>query len=425
MRSLLSVVPLCAALLIASAAVRANDEEPSELSPEELRALEEALSADAALREESEESAPSQSALDPLGAWHAASHSLASMNPSLSLILDAGLAWFSDERTLQRGSHDPTSTGFFLQQLELAAGASVDPFLRFDANLVFTQHGVELEEAYATTLALPYALQARAGQFLTRFGRQNPTHPHSWSFVDRPLVLGAFFGSEGSRGLGAELSWLAPLPWYVELVASATEASGACCARSFLGDEVLPVRTPLDVVYTAALKQFFPFGDDWSLSLGASAQLGPNATGPQNRTEIYGLDLYLRWRPTRDATRQSLSLTFEGLERRRQIPNGLLVDRGFFVEALWHFLLRYELGARVEMLGISPEDPLGDEPGLTTRTSVQLSFLPSHFSRIRLQGAYGTPPDEDALFASRFTAPVWSAFLAFEVLVGAHGSHDF
>lgn len=425
MRSLRFVVPLYAALLCASAPSHADDDHGPPLSPEEQRALEEALSADAAAREDAPRDASPSSTLDPLGAWHAASHSLASMNPNLSLILDAGLAWFSDDVPLQRGAHDPRATGFFLQQLELAVGASVDPFLRFDGNLVFTQGGVELEEAYATTLALPFSLQARAGLFLTRFGRQNPTHPHAWSFVDRPLVLGAFFGSEGSRGLGAELSWLAPLPWYVELLVSATEASGACCARSFLGDEDLPVRTPLDVVYTAALKQFFPFGDDWSLALGASAQLGPNASGPLNRTEIYGTDLYLRWRPTRDATRQSLSLTFEALQRRRQVPGDVLVDTGFFVEALWHFLLQYELGARVEMLGLSPGDPLGDAPGLSTRTSVQASYLPSHFSRVRLQAAYGTPPDEGAPFGSRFDAPVWSAFLAFEVLVGAHGSHDF
>lgn len=212
MRSPVFVASLLAALSSASGATFAQPDPPPPLTPEEQRALEEALASDAAAEDERAAAGPppgatpSSPALTPGGAFEAASQSLASMNPSLSLILDAGLAWFSDEHTLQRGGHDPRATGFFLQQLELAAGASVDPFLRFDANLVFTPEGVELEEAYATTLALPFALQARGGQLLTRFGRQNPTHPHAWAFVDRPLVLGAYLGSEGSRGVGAELS---------------------------------------------------------------------------------------------------------------------------------------------------------------------------------------------------------------------------
>ncbi len=406
--------------------------EAPELSAEEQRALLEALSADAAVREQTQASgaapageAPDATSSDPLAEWQAANRALSSMNPSIAMILDAGLAWFSQEDVLQRGGHDPSATGFFLQQAELSLGASVDPFFRFDANLVFAQEGVELEEAYATTLALPFSLQARGGQLLTRFGRQNPTHPHAWSFVDQPLVLGTFLGADGSRGLGAELSWLAPLPWYVELVGSATEAASECCARSFYGDEPLSVRTPLDVVYTAALKQFFPFGDDWSLSLGLSAQLGPNPTGPTNRSEIYGTDLYLRWRPTDDPSRQSVSLTLEALHRRRQAPNALLVDHGFYAQAVWQLALRYELGARFEAVTVAQGDYLGDEPGLTTRSSVELAFYPSHFSRVRLQGAYGSPPDLDAAFGSAFGAPVVSAMLAFEVLVGAHGTHEF
>lgn len=430
MRSHLLVATLYAASLSASAAAYAQDEPPPPLDPEEQRALEEALAADAAAQGDAAldtTTGPTAASppFDPSGAWQAASQSLASMNPSISLILDAGLAWFSVEDTLQTGGHDPTATGFFLQQLEMAVGASVDPYLRFDGNLVFSQFGVEVEEAYATTLSLPFSLQARAGQFLTRFGRQNPTHPHAWSFVDQPLALGTFFGSEGSRGLGAELSWLAPLPWYVEVLVSATEAAGECCARSFFGPEPLPVRSPLDVVYTTALKQFVPFGEDCSLLFGLSAQLGPNPSGPWNRTEIYGADLYLRWRPVRDPTRQSFSFTFEGLERRRQQPGAVLVDRGFYAQAVWRFALRYELGARLEMLRVGPGDPLGDAEGVTTRTTLQASFLPSEFSRLRLQAAYGTPPDEAAVLGSRFLDPVWSAFLTLEVLVGAHGAHEF
>ena len=79
---------------------------------------------------------------------------------------------------------------------------------------------------YAAPL-LPHSLQARAGQFLTRFGRLNPTHPHTWDLVDQPFALGRVFGSEGNRGAGVELSWLTPLSWY-----------GAATSRLKLGTAV-------------------------------------------------------------------------------------------------------------------------------------------------------------------------------------------
>ena len=209
----------------------------------------------------------------------------------LAFILDVAAAWFSHE-PLQTGAHDPGDTGFHLQQLEMSLGANVDHLFELKSNLVFSPFGVEVEEAYGRTLSLPGGLQARVGQFLTRMGRLNPTHPHAWSFIDQPLVNGTFLGSEGSRGLGFELSWLTPAPWYLEVVTSMTDAAGECCARSFLGGEDLEVRSPLDFVYTVGLRQFFDLSDDVGLAWGLTTQLGPNATGNGNRTELYGLSAF-------------------------------------------------------------------------------------------------------------------------------------
>lgn len=393
-------------------------EEPAaeEPTPEEVQELMKALEADQAASTPLPGLPEVEGALE--GALSATTQAFQSMNPDIALILDVAGAWFSQDKTLQLGGHDPSKTGFTLQQLELAAGASVDPFFRFDANLVFSQFGVEVEEAYATTLGLPWALQLRAGQFLTRFGRQNPTHPHSWSFVDQPLVLGKMFGSEGSRGLGAEVSWLSPLPWYAELVVSATSADGECCARSFYGADDLGTDTPADLLYTAALKQFFPLGDDWSLLWGLSTQLGPNPTGRGNRSEIYGTDLYLRWRPTNDPDRTSVSLQAEALLRRRQVPGDVLTDAGYYAQVVWQLLRQWELGARAEGVSGVADDYLDPGwPGFAQRYSVEAAFYPSHFSRLRAQGAVSLPPDGGD--------PIWAAMLSLEVLVGAHGSHTY
>jgi len=339
-------------------------------------------------------------------------------NPALSLILDTAVAAYSDAKPLMTGGHDPKRNGFNLQQLELHAESSVDPYFTLQTNIVFAQFGVEVEEMYAESMALPAGLQIKAGQFLTAFGRINPTHLHSWNFADQPLMIGKFFGSEGSRGLGAQLGWLLPLPWYVELKASATDAVGACCARSLLGGNDLPVRSPGDVAYTANLKTFVPFDEDWSLSISASGQAGPNASGNGNRSEIVGGDLYLRFRPAGDPERRHLSLQMEHAVRARQVPGRSLVDQAGYAQLIGMFALRWEAGLRTEWTTGVADDPLDPEWNASRqRHSAQLTFYPSHFSRVRLQGTLDRP-------AWR-AEPIWGAVLAFEALIGAHGSHGF
>ncbi len=405
MRRLLATPLLLVALGASPLSAAEPEDAPVELTPEELEALEAGLDADAA-------SAPPPADAPPAPHTHAGP--VGNSNPDISLILDTALAVF-DGPPRQTGAHDPQATGFTLQQLEMHIAANVDPYFRLEANLVFAEFGVEVEEAYGTTLALPADLQLRAGQMLTRFGRINPTHPHAWSFVDQPLVNGKLFGGEGSRGLGVELSWLAPLPWFVELVGSATHATGACCARSFYGADDLGVESPADLLYTAAVKQFFALSREWSVAWGLSGQFGPNATGNGNRTEIYGTDLFIHFRPTHSPDRACVSLQIEALYRTRQTPGDRLEDFGGYGQLVWTIDPTWELGARHEYVAGVADDPLDPEwDADRQRSTVQATFYPSHFSRLRLQGsrAFGD-------------AVTWSGMLALELLIGAHGAHSF
>ncbi len=338
-------------------------------------------------------------------------------NLDIALILDAAAAWFSQE-ALQTGAHDPSDTGFHLQQLEMCLGENVDHLFELKANLVFSTFGVEVEEAYGRTLSLPGGFQLKAGQFLTPMGRLNLTHPHTWSFVDQPLVNGTFLGSEGSRGSGVEVSWLSPLPWFADIVLSATEAAGECCARSFMSGDDLGIRTPLDLVYTLGLRQFFELSDDVGLAWGLTTQQGPNSTGNGNRTEIYGTDLYLRWRPAAATSRMALSWTFEGMMRRRQIPGGLRVDLGGYTQLVWNLNPSWEMGARYGYVSGSEGDDLIPEATEDRhRVSGQVTYRPSHFSRLRMQGSMDQPLYRDE--------PIWVGMLAVEFLVGAHGAHSY
>ncbi|MFP2910263.1 zinc-regulated TonB-dependent outer membrane receptor [Pyxidicoccus sp. 3LFB2] len=404
-----------------------SEEVPAGLTPEEMAEIEKALGADGT----GQQNAPAGTASAPQSSPGGSSAlSLPGGNTSgtnfldLSLILDVAAAAFTSKEPLQTGGHDPSTNGFNLQQLELSIGSVVDPYFRFDANIVFGQFGVEIEEAYGTTLALPASLRVRAGQFLTRFGRLNGTHPHAWDFVDQPFALGRVFGGEGNRGLGTELSWLAPLPWYVELIGSVTDATGEGTARSFLGASGERVLSPLDLQLTGVVKQFFPLSDDLSLMWGVSGATGPNPTGYRNRTDVYGTDVYLRYRPITEASTTLVTLQVEAFYRRRQVPDDVLTDVSAYAQAAWRFsqrwatALRYELGTPARGDGADVVDPL--DPEWTEdrhRISAAVTFWPTEFSRLRLQGATDRVGWRES--------PDYSVFLALELVTGAHGSHAF
>lgn len=386
------------------------------LSDAELEALSEAMALDQATSSEARDAA-APATEEPAARRRIGAAIMSAIQPELALILDVAASYFSDT-PMQTGAHDPQRTGFTFQQLEMSFQANVDPYFLFRANLVFSEFGVEVEEAYAQTTSLPGRLQIKAGQFLSSFGRLNATHPHSWSFLDQPLVNGRFFGGEGQRGLGAELSWLAPTPWYMELVGSIMHGEGACCARSFIGGADHPIGGMQDFLYLVALKNTFAFDSDWSLSWGLSGLLGPNATGYHNRTEVYGTDLYLRYRPVRSTNYTAFSLQVELMHRRRQVPDDVRADTGLYAQAVWNINRRWETGVRYEWMSGSPGDDLDPEwTGTRQRASLQGTFYPSHFSRLRLQTNYDAPTWRPR--------PIWSAMLGVEFVVGAHGAHEF
>lgn len=341
-----------------------------------------------------------------------------SMNPQMSLIFDGAAAWFRGPPG-GVGGHDPSHSGFNLQALEMHLHSDVDPYLRLDAALAFGADGVEIEEVFATTLALAANLQARAGQFLSPIGRLNAMHPHSWQFLDKPLVLGKFLGADGSRGLGTELAWLTPLPWFAELRAVAMDAgSGRCCARSYLGDQTAGIDAR-DLLYTLAFKQFFDITADWSLLWGLSAQTGPNGAAPTARTAIYGTDIYLKYRPIADTQRAAVALQAEWLLRERWLPGRTLSDHGAYAQLVWNVDPNWELGARAEYATGLRDDAL--DPAWTTvrtRQALQVTWYPSHFSRLRLQAGQDRRP---------WLSPEsgWSVMLGLEALIGAHGAHTY
>lgn len=418
-----TIATLLAAVAIARLA--AATPAPSAADQETLRR---ALAADAAARPApaaplpaaASPTAPTFAATPPPPAASAAAGIPAGASrllPDISLIFDTALAAFVGSPR-QAGGHDPQANGFNLQQLELHLASAIDPYLDLQANIVFATEGVEVEEAYVRTLGLPGRWQVRAGQLLARAGRSNPTHPHAWKFVDQPLLNGKLFGSEGQRGLGAEASWLAPTPWYLELVVAAAMPDGACCALSLDGGEARGVQGPQHLVWNVRLEQFFDLGPRWMLLVGAGGLFGPHASGLGNRTDIWIGDLTLRHRDRGDQQRRALTWQTEAMWRRRQLPGRLLQDGGVTSTLVAQVALRWEAGLRGEVVTGVAGDPL--DPTWTAargRAAAQVTFYPSHFSRLRAQLAWDRRPAE--------ARDGWAAFLALEGVIGSHGSHAF
>ncbi len=318
------------------------------------------------------------------------------LNPDLAFILDVAAGYVSG------GDLD------IPLELEMAAGKAVDPYFRFDGVVAFSPEGAEIEEAYATTLALPLDLQVRAGQFLTRFGRQNGTHAHTWELVDRPFALERVFGEEGLRGPGAEVSYLTPLPFYVELVGSATLPA-------------IPIDHPKDLQVMTAAKTFFELDPDWSLLWGASWTTGPNDLGAGKRTHVVGTDVFLKWRPITRQSYQQIGLQTEWLYRTREVPGKTWhPDVDGYAQLGWRFAQRWATAARWEYGSGADLVALDDlDPGWTEdrhRFTSSLSFYPTEFSRVRVQGSVDLPAWAD---------PVYAGVVALEVAAGAHGSHSF
>lgn len=347
---------------------------------------------------------------------------LGKMNPDLSFILDVGGAWHSKANHFHQGGHAMDDTGFFLQGLELAASASVDPFFRFDTNFQLTEG--EVEEAYLTTLALPYNLQARAGLMNAAFGRQNSLHLHAWNFSNPPLSHTRFMSQEHLRGPGAELSVLFPLPWYLTLtgqVFGTSEEAGfegvSFCASEATDSERIDELNKL--LFLARVENFLELSTDFSLLLGLSGASGRSPFRADGRSTLVGGDVYLKYRPLGNGGDFALSLTGEYLLRTMALEQHRLRDHGGYAELDAQLTKRWITGVRLDTTSLwkGPSPDLEIVPGWQRRMSASITFLPSHFSKLRVQGDLGKDRDREGR--------QYAVFLQAEVSAGEHGAHKF
>ena len=366
------------------------------------------------------------------------------MNMSFDGLGDMGWSSLRNVRSIQRGDHDPKVRGFSIPNAEIALDGTIDPYFKGFSNIVLKldengETGIELEEMYFVTTSLPHNLQIKAGQFFTEFGRQNPQHPHAWSFVDQPLVLNRMFGAEGLRSQGARLSWLAPTPFYAEAMLTVANSAGGTTHsfRSEASSEIhggVPIERGVngmrDLLIAPRLATSFDPTSTQTVLVGVSAALGPNNSGPQATTRIAGADVYWKWKSAKAAQgfpfvslqTEALVRTYEAASRTAvndpgtALPTATLRDKGVYTQLLWGIKPLLVVGLRGDLAS-------GDEDAFALplrvdkyRVSPNVTWYPSEYSKLRLQYNYGKRPG---------LGVDHSVWIQYEFLLGAHSAHKF
>jgi len=307
--------------------------------------------------------------------------------PNISVVLDVGFgATFGSKQLITDGSMGPN--GFSLLCADLEIEGHVDRFFRYA--FLFDFAGLEIEEAYIATTALPIGMQICAGYMFVPFGRQNPRHIHNWNFISQTLTQTRFMGEGKFAALGAELLFDLPLPWEMQISGQILDAHEATHFHSSSFATVEQTNAGKfdgmeDFVYTARILNGFDLGEDFELLWGLSGAWGQSPYKAGARSDLYGTELRLNWIPA--PKKVAVGMTVEYLIRKMDVPEGTLLDHGGYIEldALVH--PEWMLGFRAEytdvISGVMPESE--QLWGREWRAGVSTTFIPTSFSKLRLQ----------------------------------------
>jgi hypothetical protein len=186
-----------------------------------------------------------------------------------------------------------------------------------------------------------------------------------------------------------------------------------------------------DLLYLTRLSTGVTLTDSLSAAMGGSVLFGPNATGGDERTTIYGGDFVVKWRPAQNFRGWPfVNWQTEVMQRNFEaaavpdlgLPATTLYDWGLYTQLLWGFRYGWAAGVRYEYADGTGQSVggLDADPFRSARNRVAplLVWHPSEFSRLRLQ--YNV--DDAEFLPERDANSVW---LGLEVGFGAHPAHQY
>jgi hypothetical protein len=298
-----------------------------------------------------------------------------------------------------------------MRESEASFQAVVDPYARADFFLSFGEEGVNLEEGFITFPTIPGGLLVKVGKQRAAFGKINTLHSHVVPWADRPLVnVNLLNGEDGLNDAGVSVARLIPNRWMF------LEATG----QVYRGDSGDLFRSSKrgDLAYVGHLRGYQDITDNTNIDLGVSYARGHNDAGVLNdvdlgrfRTELWGADATVRWRPLQRSIYRSFVGRGEAVWSRRQQFAGTEPAFGYFVSGDYQFARRWVAGARYDDSARATNGALHDRG-----ESVLLTYVPSEFSLVR--GQYrriryaAAPTANELLFQFQFS-------------IGAHGAHPF
>ncbi|MDM8564369.1 hypothetical protein QUF74_01805 [Candidatus Halobeggiatoa sp. HSG11] len=399
-----------------------------------------------------------------------------SFNPAISLILDGRYTSFSNDPDgyklpgfMLDGEAGLGEEGFSLGHTELAASANIDDKFYGKATLAIHEHDgsteVELEEAFIQTIGLGNGINVKAGRFFSAMGYLNEQHEHAWDFADAPLIYRGLFGNQ-LRDDGLQISYLAPtdtfLQFGVEALKGSSSEIGAWTAFANIGGDI-------GVEHSWLLGLSHWQADDIERTSGGHSHgdeheeheehdeenhedheeheeehhmeaehdehhMGTPSFSGENK--IIALDFVYKWAPNGNPKYRNFKFQFEYFKRTEDGTLTLLDSdpleatsydgdqSGWYAQAVYQFIPQWRTGLRYDQLNsgnsgfdveLLEEAGLSGEDHTPRRYSLMLEWLPSEFSRIRLQ----FNRDES------YTDTDNQVFLQYTYSLGSHGSHQF
>ena len=385
-------------------------------------------------------------------ATHSAMAKTPNFTPNISAILNGGYtvrepAFAGIANMPIAGEHAAgPKEGFWLDHTELAFSANVDDQFYGKISMVLADHDgetkVELEEAFFQTTALPAGFGLRGGRFLANVGYLNSKHPHTDSFVDRPLVNRAFL-SKHYFDDGARLNWVAPTELYLELgVEGFKGANFPASSSKNVGASNAFIKTGGDI----GIEHSWQLGGSWLSTDNNPASCSAHTHSHDEHAEheeeqkqfcdfkgernYYVADFIWKWAPDGNYKYQALTFLSEvffvedkgnyhhGHEHEEEEHNHDPDAKHKFKSTGWHASFSYQISPNwasgVRFSTVNPDEKYGD---YTAKAGdIMLQYMPSHFSTVRLQYTRdeSTLEIKDNIISLQYT-----------MSLGDHGAHIF
>lgn len=258
-----------------------------------------------------------------------------------------------------------------IREIELSFQGYIYPEIRADVFFTMHRHEGELKpelcEGYVSFLRVLEGLSLKAGKIHVDFGKINKIHQHERPYIDQPEVINNFFGEHGLVGEGLNLSYLLPLPVFLQL-----DVGVWCISEHEHHFQEIELSTPLtdsdgnnieevlipqkceDEFYLAGdviigrVWSSFSLGEISELEVGLSNAMGKGSHYLEHKDDVTvsGIDLTLKIWPS---TYSRFIIQGELLLLKRVVPVGELKRYGSYIFLGYQFNKYWDIGVRYDI----------------------------------------------------------------------------